>query len=99
MYPNISKGDVVVVEQLKAEELKDIIVGEVLVFRHNEIIIVHRVTKITESNGKLLFRTKGDNNNAEDNYDIEESQVVGVARFKIPFIGQPSVWLSEVIGG
>lgn len=100
MYPNINKGDVVVIEQLETdEELRSIIEGEVLVFKHNGIVIVHRVTKIKERDGRLIFNTKGDNNNTADVYDIDQSQVVGVARFKIPFIGYPSVWLSETING
>lgn len=98
MYPNIKKGDVVVVDQIrKPEEYKNIIVGEVLVFKHDNIIIVHRVTKITEKDGRLVFNTKGDNNNTADTYDIDQSNVVGVARFKIPFIGYPSIWLSETL--
>ena len=100
MYPNISKGDVIVIEQYDTiEELKSIVVGEVLVFQHDDIIIVHRVVRINEKDGRLVFKTKGDNNNAEDAYDIDQSQVVGVAKFRIPFIGHPSVWLSETING
>lgn len=100
MYPNIKKGDVVVIDQIRSdEEYKNIIEGEVLVFKHDNIIIVHRVTAITEKNGRLVFNTKGDNNNAGDAYDIDQSQVIGVARFKIPYIGYPSVWLSETING
>lgn len=100
MYPNISKGDVVIIDQFKNEErCKDVVVGEVLVFKHNNIIIVHRVTDIKERNGRLIFNTKGDNNNSADVYDIDQSQVVGVAKFKIPLIGMPSVWLSETVNG
>lgn len=98
MYPNINKGDVIIVDQYKkTEQLSNIIVGEVLVFKHDNIVVVHRVVKIIEENGKLKFRTKGDNNNTEDNYDIDESQVVGVAKFRIPFLGLPSVWLTETL--
>lgn len=100
MYPKIKKGDVVVIEQYyEEEELRSITEGEVLAFKHDNIIIVHRVVSIKERNGKLVFKTKGDNNNAEDAYDVEQEQVVGVAKISIPFIGQPSVWLSETIGG
>lgn len=100
MYPNISKGDVVVIEQYNTdEEYRSIVEGEVLVFKHDGIIIVHRVTKVSERDGRLVFNTKGDNNNTADSYDIDQSQVIGVARFKIPFIGAPSVWLSETING
>lgn len=100
MYPNINKGDIVVIEQYETdEELRSIVKGEVLVFKHDGIIIVHRVTQIKEKDGRLIFNTKGDNNNAEDAYDIDQSQVVGVAKFRIPYIGYPSVWLSETING
>lgn len=100
MYPKIQKGDVVVIEQYyDEEELRSIQEGEVLAFKHDNIIVVHRVVRITERNGQLVFKTKGDNNNAEDSYDVEQSQVVGVTKFKIPFIGHPSVWLSETING
>ena len=100
MYPNINKGDVVVIDQFKDEErCKEVVEGEVLVFKHDGIIIVHRVVKITKKNNRYIFNTKGDNNNAKDSYDIDQSQVVGVAKFRIPFIGGPSVWLSETING
>lgn len=100
MYPNINKGDVVVIEQYDTdEELRSIVKGEVLVFKHDSIIIVHRVVDIKEKDGRLTFKTKGDNNNSADAYDIDQSLVIGVAKFKIPYIGLPSVWLSETING
>lgn len=100
MYPEINKGDVVIVDQFDNEDrCKEVVVGEVLVFKHEGIVIVHRVTKITERNGRLIFNTKGDNNNSADSYDIDQSQVIGVAKFRIPYIGTPSVWLSETING
>lgn len=97
MKPNINKGDVVVIE--KNNNYKNIKIGDVLAFKHNDILIVHRVINIIEEEGKYYFYTKGDNNNSEDNFAIYEDMVVGIVDIRLPFIGYPTIWFSELIGG
>ena len=87
MYPNIKKGDAIVVEDLK--------IGDILVHKHDGKVILHRIIKITNTGEFYIFNTKGDNNDNQDNWDIYENDVIGIVRLKVSYIGYPSVWLSE----
>lgn len=94
MQPNINIGDVVIVKKLDKNELPSLRKGDVLVFEH-EKTIVHRIVEIYEDNGSYSYQTKGDNNNDIDGFIVYEDQVIGIAKYKIPIIGRPTVWLSE----
>jgi len=97
MTPYINKGDVLIVKKLNNQELQDLKVKDVLVFNHDSIIIVHRIVKILEVNGERYFYTKGDNNNSEDGYPIKESDVIGETALKIPYAGNLTIQLNELI--
>ena len=97
MEPKINKGDVVVVEKLNEKEIKKLKEGEVLVYKHNDMVIVHRIVRVKEYNGAIYFNTKGDNNGEEDSWTIDEQLVIGRAIFKIPYLGVPTVWLNEKV--
>lgn len=100
MTPNINKGDAVIVEKLSIEEIKNIEVGEILVFRKDGVTIVHRVVQINKiTDDKYYFYTKGDNNNSYDGYPISIENIVGVARGRIRYIGYPTVILNEILEG
>lgn len=100
MTPNINKGDAVIVEKLSVEEIKNIEVGEILVFRKDGVTIVHRVVQINKiTDDKYYFYTKGDNNNSYDGYPISIENIVGVAKGKIRYIGYPTVILNEILEG
>lgn len=96
MYPYMEKGDVIFLEKYKGEELKKVKKGDILVFRYDNKVINHRVTRIVERGGQLYFKTKGDNNDQEDNAVIEQSNVIGITLHRIKYVGLPSVWLSEL---
>lgn len=95
MEPNIKKGDVVIVEKVD-KIYNDIKVGDVIAFKHNNIVIVHRVIKKINSKYGYYFYTKGDANSNADDYKISEEMIVGIVNIKIPFIGYPTVLLSEL---
>lgn len=95
MYPNIKKGDVIIVERLNKAEQSTLVEGETIIFEHDNVVIIHRLVRILEVNGELYFYTKGDNNEAEDGWALTHSDIIGRARFRIPVIGFPTVWLNE----
>lgn len=95
MFPLFERGDVAIIEQINKSELNKIKVGTIIKYQASGYYVIHRVTKIEESDDGLLFTTKGDNNNAEDSEKVKESQVKGIYKFKVKYIGYPSVWLSE----
>lgn len=96
MNPVIYKGDAVVLK--KTKNYSDLKEGNILIYKKNDKIVIHRITKI-EKTDKYYFITKGDNNNAEDNYIINEEEVIGVCLFKIKYIGYPTIWLNNIFGG
>lgn len=99
MRDKIHIGDVVIVKKLKTSELNQLNVGDVLVFKMDNKVIVHRIVEIKKDNDGLLFRTKGDANKEKDNWYVTEKAVIGTTNHLIPYVGLPSVWLYEFIEG
>lgn len=93
-----SRGDIVVVEQIKDKyDNKNILEkGEIIAFKQNNTIVVHRIIRIVEVNDTKFYYTKGDANNFEDNWAIPENKIIGVVRRRVPLIGYPTVWFSEL---
>lgn len=91
MTPHISKGDVVIVDK----KFKNLEIGDVLAYKYEGKIIVHRVYKIINNNNEYFIYTKGDANKDFDNYKITEDMFIGVVKIKIPLIGYPTVLLNE----
>ncbi len=97
MNPKIKKGDVVIVEKIAQDNIGSLKVGEVLVYKYNDIVVVHRIIKMEKINDNYYFRTKGDNNKTEDAWTIDQASVIGKAVSMIPYAGIPTVWLSEEV--
>ena len=96
MTPKIRKGDAVLYERINDNKLPE--VGEILVFRKEKKIVVHRIIEIVDlSNKEKVYYTKGDANEAPDGYPIERKDMIGVVKFKIRYIGIPSVVLGEAL--
>ena len=93
MEPKIHKGDIVIIN--RDYNIKSIKKGEVMAYRHSGIIVVHRIIKKEKNKGKYYFVTKGDANKKEDNIVIDESMIVGIVDYKVPYIGLPTVWLNN----
>ncbi len=75
-------------------------VGDVIVFRGaSKEPIIHRVVRINNINGKILYHTKGDNNNGSraDELDIGEDRYVGKAVFRIPYLGWVKLAFMELL--
>lgn len=91
MEPKISKGDVVIVDK----NYSGINVGDVLAYKYDGKVIVHRIYRIVNNDNEYYIYTKGDANNDYDKYKITNDMFVGVVKFKIPIIGYPTVLLNE----
>ena len=96
MIPYMARGDVVVVEKYKEDELYKIKKGDILLFYYNEKIISHRVIKITKKQNEYYYKTKGDNNDQPDAGIVDKKRIIGVEKIRIKYIGLPSVWLQEI---
>lgn len=95
MTPNILKGDIVVIEKIDGDfsKLKK---GQVIAYKYDNIVVVHRLINIIEEKGTYYFYSKGDANESEDNWVITEDMIIGIVNVKIPYLGLPTVWLNEL---
>lgn len=90
MEPTYSVGDVVIV---KVTDAAHIAVGDVITFNpssDSDAYLTHRVTEKEEDyegTGVTCFRTKGDANDAEDSFLIDEERVIGTVSFSVPKMG------------
>lgn len=100
MLPVFSRGDAVLVEKVKENELATLKAGDILAFYAPDgRIIVHRIMEIERNNGKYIFKTKGDNNASADVWITSNEDVYGRVITHIKYVGIPSVEISEFISG
>ena len=90
MEPAYSVGDMVFVKLMNADAIQ---VGDVITFNpssNGEAYLTHRVVeKLYDYNGTgvTCFRTKGDANDSEDSFLIDEDRVIGTVQLRIPTLG------------
>ena len=79
MYPQIQSGDLIICHTAEPEEIEE---NDVIAFfdpaGNGSTIVTHRVIEVTELNGKIAWRTKGDNNNTEDRLLVTADKLVAV---------------------
>lgn len=92
-----AKGDAVVIEKIDKEDIPFIEKDDIIYYRYDGKYITHRVYAIEVSNGSYIFYTKGDNNDFVDNWKVSEDDIVGVVKFRIKYVGWPSVLLNGLL--
>ena len=81
MYPDIKSGDIIICKDIDPTDIKE---EDVISFfdpadKNHTAVVTHKVIEvITDDDGKLYFRTKGTNNNAEDKILVPAENVVGI---------------------
>ena len=93
MTGELNKGDVVIFERYEKQTIEE---GQVIVFEKNDSMIVHRVADIQIINGITRYYTKGDANDDVDAGYITSASIVGVADYKLPFFGYPTLWMRSL---
>lgn len=90
MTPAYNVGDMVFVKIEKADSIN---VGDVITFNPSsgsDAYLTHRVTqKLTDYQGTGItcFRTKGDANDSEDSFLVDENRVIGKVKLRVPKLG------------
>ncbi|MEM3374471.1 MAG: signal peptidase I [Candidatus Woesearchaeota archaeon] len=102
-------GDIIVLFGKKPSSLK---IGDVIVFRGSRFNpkpdpIIHRIVEIKNTTNGLIFHTKGDHNSDSINgcerdgciyeTEITESQIIGKAVFRIPYLGYIKIWFVDFL--
>ena len=93
---HIEIGDLIFTGKAKPESLEK---GDVIAYMDGSVVVTHRIVEIsTDENGKLIFTTKGDANNAADIRPVSEEQLVGLYKFRIPKVGDFALFLQTPLG-
>ena len=99
MYPEIESGDLIICHTADAEDIK---VNDVIAFfdpaGNGSSIVTHRVLEVTEQDGQLAFRTKGDANNTEDKMLVPAENLVAVYQSRIPGAGNIAMFMQSTTG-
>lgn len=98
MEPALNVGGVVAMQPVDplAVEQGDIITYKVPI--EPDLIITHRVVEVINDGDSLGFRTKGDANNARDDFIIPQANILGKACLYIPLFGDLVKLLKTPLG-
>jgi signal peptidase len=98
MEPAMPTGSVAFVQPIEPEQLD---VGDIISFYHPEEtsrVVTHRLTEIVRQDGNLVFQTRGDANDAADPWLVPAADVIGTARFSVPYTGYVTQRLRSPLG-
>jgi len=90
MKPALATGDMIFVRLRNADSIQQ---GDIITFNpssDSDAYLTHRVTEKIDDyqgTGVTCFKTKGDANNTEDAFLIDEQRVIGTVEFHIPKLG------------
>ena len=84
MEPAIKTGDYLISRKVRSDHIK---VDDIITFIEENTIITHRVSEIINQDEEIMFITKGDGNNIEDDATVISENVISKYVFKIPMIG------------
>lgn len=100
MSGTIEVGDLIIVHTFdESQELKK---DDIVTFWDGEpggTLVTHRIMQITtDDDGKMAYRTKGDANNAMDVNLVYPDDIVGIYRFRIPYLGNVALFMQTIPG-
>ena len=86
MEPDYNIGDLIITKEINQENIKK---GDIITYAlaDGNATVTHRIIDVIEKDGKTMYKTKGDNNNAPDQNLVEYNQIQGVFLFKINNFG------------
>ena len=85
MEPSLYAGDIVFVNT--NVDFEDVEIGDVIIFKHKDMNIVHRVIEAATIDGQKYLKTKGDANKVDDGFVVSTENFSGKALFHIDKIG------------
>jgi signal peptidase len=98
MEPGIKTGSIVALKP--GGDMSRFNKGDVITFKADQgILITHRVVKVIKNNNQVMYRTKGDNNDAADFEPVLSQNVVGEYNgFTIPYVGYAMNFANSKMG-
>ena len=95
MTPEIQKGDLVIID--KKVDKNNLKLNQVIAYKNENSIIVHRIDEIVGSKEQMYYITKGDANLSPDAILVDKDMIIGIVEMKIPYMGLPTIWIHEML--
>ena len=99
MHPKIQSGDLII---CKKTNENDVNIGDIICFYDSSLLdkslVSHRVIDIIYEDESVLFKTKGDANNVEDESLVLGSDIAGVYKMRIPVVGYVVLFMQSKVG-
>ena len=92
MTGTINKGDIVFFEKYNNQKVKK---GDIILFKSDKRIIVHRVVETKNINDEKRYYTKGDANKVNDEGYVTNNELVGIYKSHIKKIGNLTLWFNK----
>lgn len=96
MEPSIHTGSIIIVKPISNYKI-----GDVITFGPNtktQIPTTHRIVETRAEEGEMVYKTKGDANNSEDNKEIFKKDIIGKVYLTVPYIGYIVNFVKKPIG-
>jgi len=95
MRPTLQVGDVILVEDVRAEQLQP---GDVVTVgdpKHRAGTLTHRVVSVVRGGEELVLTTRGDANTGNEAIEIAPETIVGRMVAHVPRLGKLVAWTAE----
>lgn len=93
MAPTLKYGDLIVVTPPGT----DVAVNTIVVMSVDNQLVTHRIVGFVPEDGRLI--TKGDANKEIDHFVSLDTRIIGVCRFRIPWLGYSSLFMQAARHG
>lgn len=95
MRPALDVGDIVLIDKVDIEEIQENDIIQYVSY-DNVTLVIHRLVKVYEEEGKTYFITKGDANDDPDSKPITENRILGKSIFTIPKLGWIQIFIKSI---
>ena len=98
MEPTIKVGSLAVIKPVDPQDVR---VGNVITYTsgaESSTFTTHRVVEVMNTDGSLMFRTKGDANEDPDPSTVAAENVVGRVWMSVPYVGYAMDFVRKPIG-
>ena len=93
MTGELNTGDCVIYEEYTNQFID---IGDILVFKKDGSLVIHRVVEKRTINGVIQYITKGDANESVDSGFITGKDIVGKVELRVLYIGYPSILVRKL---
>ena len=97
MASTINFGDEIIYKKIiDASSLKQ---DDIIIYLHNNEILIRRIRSISLIEDKHYIIVMQDNGNYVEYNSVDENRIIGIYKFKIPYVGYPIALFKKIIGG